>query len=210
MEPPEVKEGFGKVITVSNVGEANSVLKKWGARPPELTSEQVVTEAALQYIVPRAYDEAQLGNLLKFISLASESWCAQKDLQQQGNNGTEMDGGGNLSRSLSHYLGPGATARYPEGELELSSVPDWQGRHADDYVKEPGATSDDFDLGIGLEVDASQFCGVLLVCIDNGILASGDVEQAATHMGCDPEALEALYTQHEDKLQETLQLVYYG
>ena len=31
-----------------------------------------------------------------------------------------------LTRSLSHYLGRGATSRYPEGELELRSVPDWQ------------------------------------------------------------------------------------
>ena len=38
-----------------------------------------------------------------------------------------------LSRSLSHYLGAGATTRYPDAELELSSVPDWQSAAESDY-----------------------------------------------------------------------------
>lgn len=37
-----------------------------------------------------------------------------------------------LTRNLSHYLGRGATQRYPNAELYLSSVPGWQSRHQAD------------------------------------------------------------------------------
>ena len=47
-----------------------------------------------------------------------------------------------LTRNLSHYLGPGATQRYPEGELELASVPTWQSRHCADGVATDGAVGD--------------------------------------------------------------------
>ena len=39
-----------------------------------------------------------------------------------------------LSRNLSHYLGQGASIRYPGGELELKSVPEWQSRHEEDRL----------------------------------------------------------------------------
>jgi len=37
-----------------------------------------------------------------------------------------------LSRNLSHYLGAGATSRYPAGELDLSTVPAWQSKAVGD------------------------------------------------------------------------------
>jgi len=39
-----------------------------------------------------------------------------------------------LTRNLSHYLGQGASTRYPGGELELRSIPEWQSRHEKDRL----------------------------------------------------------------------------
>lgn len=45
----------------------------------------------------------------------------------------QEDSGLQLTRNLSHYLGAGATVRYPDAELEVASVPAWQGLHSADY-----------------------------------------------------------------------------
>ena len=45
----------------------------------------------------------------------------------------EGEGEGVLTRTLSAYIGPGASKRFPGAELELSSVPKWQGFHTEDY-----------------------------------------------------------------------------
>ena len=47
-----------------------------------------------------------------------------------------------LTRNLSHYLGHGASSRYPGAELDLGSVPDWQGLHPEDDAMLNALSSD--------------------------------------------------------------------
>ena len=79
---------------------------------------------------------------------AEEIWKKIEDNLSRNDNGeeqtekikSEMEGemvqqgelGGILTRALSHYLGPGATKKYPEGKLYLASVPHWQSHYSTD------------------------------------------------------------------------------
>lgn len=63
-----------------------------------------------------------------------------------------------LTRSLSHYLGAGATARYPTGELYLSTVPEWQSRHHADSEEV---------VTITLQLTDSEEC--VLVCAEQPV-----------------------------------------
>ena len=64
-----------------------------------------------------------------------EELAEKAEREEERTRREEEDNFDGLSRTLSHYLGEGATTRYPEAELELNSVPFWQSLYGEDYKK---------------------------------------------------------------------------
>ena len=101
-----------------------------------------------------------------------------------------------LSRNLSHYLGAGATTRYPDAELDLTTVPDWQSLHGDDY----NALVESKD---GLMLDEAQYEQLAVSLEECGFTRYGDVwvlhpEQQARYGEVAVEVLHSLITVFAD------------
>ena len=108
-------------------------------------------QGVFKRVVFACYDKADGPNITAFetcfgpsehfwTQMSHEAACIS-DLERVASDHGKIEAGSGeecLSRSLSHYLGEGACERYPEGELILASVPDWQSRAAgDDVQSEP-------------------------------------------------------------------------